>query len=225
MGSVAEGHCARGERCSQYGILGEPAKPSRYNKSGLCGSCLRKHAGGLPTDAGWIAKGLEAMFPGEAGRSLWDLLDLDPRNGGRGKRSDRDEALHRLDARTLKNLRRWLEEEHAEEAIKEAINRVGPGRIGGLWADVCLHATLRAQPPGATGRVVDMLLPAKLELLDQQPGVVSGRDLERRTGVPRETLRRRLARMQEIGFSVDKPFTTDDLAYIMFGKRRGRPPS
>jgi hypothetical protein len=217
MGSVSEGRCTRGERCSQYEILREPAKPRRSNKSGLCEPCLRKHERGLPADARWIAKALETMFPGESGRSLWDLLDLDPRNDGRGKRSERANALHRLNAKTLKHLRGWLEE-NAEVAIA----RNGPGRFRGLWTDVSLSGSLRAMPPEATGRVVDMLLPVKLELLRQQPGFLSGRNLEEKFGVPRETLRRRRARMQEVGFSVDMPFTLDDLAYIMFGNRRGR---
>jgi hypothetical protein len=105
------------------------------------------------------------MFPGEAGRSLWDLLDLDPCNGGRGKRPVRAEALRRLDARSLQHLRGWLEEKFGsslEENAQEAINRVGPGRIIGLWTDVSLSGSLRAMPPESTGRVVDMLLPVKI---------------------------------------------------------------
>jgi hypothetical protein len=39
MGSVTNRYCSRGQTCTQYKVLGMPAKLSRYNKDDVCDPC------------------------------------------------------------------------------------------------------------------------------------------------------------------------------------------
>jgi len=170
--------------------------------------------------------------------SLWDLFELNSSNGGWGKYSDRGAVLLRLNAKTLKHLREWLEENKVEAA-----SRYGPNLVHRLWTEVCILGNLRAmsneinEPDNTqdgsgtlpldavgytrSGRRVDLMIPIKLELLRQEPRHTSQRDWARELGVPRGTLRDILTRMKEIEFTLDN-FNTDELAYIMVGDVRGR---
>jgi hypothetical protein len=72
----------------------------------------------------------------------WDLFDLDSSNGGWKKYSDRGAVLMRLDAKTLRKLRDWLEE-HKQEAIERYDER----QYKYLHRDVSLMAALSSLPP------------------------------------------------------------------------------
>ena len=241
MGSVAKPRCARGQSCYHVRKFDHIDEPSTVPREGdLCGHCQTEHAGGIQASesARWIPQALEAMFPGEGGRrSLWDLFELDP-TGRYGRYSDRGEALTRLDTRTLKHLRGWLEE-HWDEATV----RYGLGRLRGLWTDVSLMGRFRGMAvpekslifnhPDRTmpledmgytssGRPVDMMIPIKLLILCEQPGYMSEGDLAEAVGIPRTTLRGMLKRMEDVGFSLERKFTSDELAYVAMGGRRGR---
>jgi hypothetical protein len=250
MGSVAKRPCARGRQCTQYRFLGEPAKVRSSSESALCERCSQEHAEGIrsPNTPSWITDAIEAMFPGEgAQRSLWDLFELNPHNGGWGKYSDRGEVLGRLDAKTLDKLRDWLAE-HAEEAI----NRYGRNRYAGLYSTVSVLTRLESLPPDkslrpgeqgtvlpfdavavykSSGRAVDLKTPilaaALAETLRKKRSYISERDVERTVeeelGVPRSTLKRWFQRMEEVGMTW-RSFTTEQLEYVTLGNKRGMKP-
>src|SRR5215212_6889164 len=73
---------------------------------------------------------------------LWDLFGLDPYNGGWKKYSDRGAVLMRLDAKTLRKLKDWLEE-HEQEAIERYDER----QYKYLHDEVSLMAALDSLPP------------------------------------------------------------------------------
>src|SRR5918994_999167 len=152
MVSPSKRYCARGSRCTQYRMLGEPAKLRSSSKSDLCEPCLREHAEGVRVSrvAQWqdgVLGAIEAVWTerdeakSTSKASLWDLFDLDRDNGGAGKRSDRVECLSRLNSSTLAKLRIWLET-NEEEVVK----RYGRYAFLGLRADVRLLAWLCAWP-------------------------------------------------------------------------------
>jgi hypothetical protein len=75
---------------------------------------------------------------------LRDLFDLDARNGGRNKDSDRGAALGRLDAKTLGNLRDSLQERRDEALDKQFCDEY---QYKDLRATVGLMAIFTALPP------------------------------------------------------------------------------
>src|SRR5215217_7486516 len=193
MGSVSKRYCARGPRCTQYKVLGEPAKLRSSSTSDLCEPCLREYAEGVGASrvAEWqdeVLSAIEAVWTerdqakSTSKASLWDLFGLDRDNGGTGKRSDRGECLSRLNSSTLAKLRGWLET-NEEEAVK----RYGRNAFLGLRSDVGLLAGLYAWPSDKSllpdndkqavtlpfdaagykrsGRVVDITIPIRLALL------------------------------------------------------------
>jgi len=244
MGSVSKRYCARGSRCTQYKILGEPAKLRSSSKSDLCEPCLREHADGVGASrvAEWqdeVLSAIEAVWTerdeakSTSKASLWDLFDLDRDNGGEGKRHDRGECLSRLNCSTLTKLRGWLETNE-----EEAVERHGRNAFVGLRAEVGVLAWLGtwpsdkpllpdkqdATPPfdavgyKRSGRAVDVTIPIRLALLRDERGYKSERDLSKELGVPRTTLRDIMKRMDETGFYLEK-FTTEDLNYITRGPK------
>src|SRR5215207_10567255 len=213
MGSASKRYCARGSRCTQYRMLGEPAKRRSSSKSNLCERCLQEHVGSVRASrvAEWQDEVLDAIeavkSEGDAAKttsksSLWDLFDLDRDNGGAGKRSDRGECLGRLNGSTLAKLRGWLET-NEEEAVK----RYGRNAFLGLRADVGLLAGLHTWPSDKSllpdnekqdvtppfdavgykrsGRAVDVTIHIRLALLRDERGYRSERDLSKELGVPR----------------------------------------
>src|SRR5918994_1718053 len=97
MVSPSKRYCARGSRCTQYRMLGEPAKLRSSSKSDLCEPCLREHAEGVRVSrvAQWqdeVLGAIEAVWTerdeakSTSKASLWDLFDLDRDNGGGGER-------------------------------------------------------------------------------------------------------------------------------------------
>jgi hypothetical protein len=244
MCKVSKRYCTRGSLCTQYPILGGPAKLRSSSESDLCDRCLQEHARSVRTSRGaeWqdeVLDAIEAVWAEKDATkstnkaSLWDLFDLDRYNGGEGKRHDRGECLSRLNCSTLTKLRGWLETNE-----EEAVERHGRNAFVGLRADVGLHAWLctwpsdkpllpdkqDATPPfDAVGykrssRAVDVTIPIRLALLRDERGYKSERDLSKELGVPRTTLRDIMKRMDEIGFSLEK-FTTEDLNYITRGPK------
>ena len=225
-------------------MLGEPAKLRSSSKSDLCERCLQEHAESVRASrvAEWqndVLGAIEAVWTERdaakttSKASLWDLFDLDKDNGEAGKRSDRGECLSRLNSSTLTKLRGWLETNE-----EEAVERHGRNAFVGLWAEVGLHAWLCTWPSDKpllpdkqdatpsfdavgykrSGRAVDVTIPIRLELLRDEPGYKSERDLSKELGVPRATLRDIMKRMDEIGFSLET-FTTEDLNYITRGPK------
>jgi hypothetical protein len=155
MSSLAEPHrCARDKRCAGYDPdKNQSAKPPRYNKGDFCNQCQRQHAGGYRTSSNdrWMdeaIKDIETVFaqrpapqhPRKA--TLWDLFSLDSSNGGWKKYSDRGAVLMRLDAKTLRKLRDWLEE-HKQEAIEHYDEH----RYKHLHNNVSLFAAFSSLPP------------------------------------------------------------------------------
>jgi hypothetical protein len=176
--------------------------------------------------------------------TLWDLFSLDSSNGGWKKYSDRGAVLMRLDAKTLRKLRDWLEE-HKQEAIehydehryKYLHNNVSlfaafsslppdkpllPEEAGtDSWFDAVAHYTKR-------GTSRDLTLPiraaARAEELRQERRHVTEREIEQTIesefGVPRTTQKRWSDRMKEVGMTWYR-FTTDQLEYVALGEKRG----
>jgi hypothetical protein len=177
---------------------------------------------------------IERAGTGSVGEtSLWDLFALDWENGEAGKFSDRGECLGRLKPKTLAKLKGWLDA-NKEEAVK----RCGGNRFVGLRADVGILARLAVLPSDEplwsekqdvalpfdavghkrSGRIVDLMIPVRLELLRRERGYKSERDLSKELGIPKSTLRDISSRMEEIGFSLEK-FTTEDLSYAVRGPK------
>lgn len=73
--------------------------------------------------------------------TLWDLFSLEAHNGSWKKFSDRGAVLMRLDAKTLRKLRGWL------EAYKErAIEDHGRNEYASVYRTVSLNAALSSLP-------------------------------------------------------------------------------
>jgi len=169
--------------------------------------------------------------------SLWDLLELDPANGGYGWKSDRGKVLTLLDSETLYKVSGWL-----DERTTEALERDECGRYAGLCYEVRTVAWLTSLPPDApllpaqgggispfrfvgyyvgSGRRKDLTKVVELDRLRRASRHYSERDLATALDIPRTTLQQMIQRMDEIRFSSEE-FTPDDMAYVAFGRRRGR---
>ena len=147
--------CARGPQCKGYDSEKNlPAKLPRYTEGDFCGQCREKHRGWyrISNNDRWMDKVTEAIETVFTHRpspqrpykaTLWDLFDLDSRNGGWKKYHDRGAVLGRLDAKTLATLRDFLEE-HKEEAI----NRRGALQYEDLRGAVGVQASLASLSPG-----------------------------------------------------------------------------
>lgn len=208
MASVSKRYCARGDECTQYARLNEPATVRRSSKSSWCDRCLKEHAGGLPSpDARWKAVALEAIFPDEwERRSLWDLFALSPYH-------ERGRALSRLDAKTLGKLRVWLDENKVL-----AVERCHYGRWVGLRAEAGVGAWLKQLPSGTQlrpstedglpiqavgvrtdGKKWDLNLPIRAELLRRYRRYFSERDMAKLLGMAKTSFRRLRGRMDRRG--------------------------
>ena len=171
---------------------------------------------------------------------LWDLFSLDSSSGGWKRYSDLGAVLGRLDAKTLRKLRDWLEE-HEQEAIEhyderrykllhEAVSlstlppdmSSSPERQGkGLASGAVAYYTRR-------GTSRDLYLPIRVasrtEELRQERRHVTEREIEQtienELGVSRTTQQRWSDRMKEVGMTWDR-FTTDQLEYVALGEKRG----
>lgn len=247
MGSLSKPRCARGRSCYHVLRLHSEEPPTVGREGELCGKCQDEHTGGYASQGAgqWIdevVRTIEAVLAERTGTeptggtSLWDLFELDPHNGGVGKRPDRGECLSRLNAKTLTNLRDWLEA-NEEEAVRKGYNH---NRFKGLWAQVSLLPRLEHLLPGKSlfsgeldptlpleavaytrsGRAIDLTTIIKLARLRRKPGFMSERDLAKEVGIPRSTVRHIIERMEEIGFSLDK-YTSEELEYVAAGTKRG----
>jgi hypothetical protein len=237
--------------CVHVTKAGSPGPVGVSQEGALCSKCVQQHQYAIrtPGNAAWVNEVLEAVeevwsrtseqTPSADSASLWDLFELESHNGGPGKFSDRGNVLSRVDVKVLKDLRKWL-----DENLEEAARRYGPNRTCALRADVGSLAWLRAIPQqnedpfpkhgdetlplaavaySSSGRTVDLTIPIRLERLRQKPGFRGQRDLAEALGISRSYLRDVIRRMQEVGFALGKPFTTDVLEYIAMGSTRGRP--
>jgi hypothetical protein len=245
MGSVAKRSCTRGERCTKYRFLGEPAKVRSSSKSDLCDRCLQEYADAanaysnpawmLEVDEAITAVSAERPYLRAVGRgSLWDLFGLDTHNGGWGKQSDRGEVLMRLDANTLTKLRDWLDENRGR-----AVERYGYYTWLDLRTKVGLGAWLAQLPPdmkllpdakdGLPFQAVavrtddkkwDLNAPIRAELLRRSPRYFSERDMAKLLDTSRSSYRRLRERTEKQGLTLDK-FTADILERMVRGENRG----
>jgi hypothetical protein len=244
MSSTARPRCTRGSYCYHVRYLHSEQPPTVSREGDLCERCARENQGAVRSSNNprWMDEVLEAIQEvrvhkvgdSEVGTaSIWDLFELDdtPRYG---RPSDLGQALD-LSAKTLAKLRDWLDD-HTEEALQH----YEEPRCTNLYGTVRTLAGLRplpGDPPfpeeGDTslplevvaytrsGRSVDETIALRLASLRQEPRFFSERDLEKKLGVPRSTIRHMIKRMDEIGFSL-KSFTADELSYVALGAPRGR---
>ncbi len=221
----------------------QPIPLKGWHNDEICGKCKQWYGDTVraTNNAKWVREVLEAIEAvlGIGETSLWHLLELNPHNGGVGKRADRGECLDRLSAKTLTKLRAWLEA-NEDEAAEKGYQR---NQFKDLLITVSLLARLTSLEPGKpllpdkrdatlpleavvytrSGRAVDLTTVIKLERLRQTPGFVSERDLEEELEIPRSTIRHLIERIEGIGFSLEK-FTSEELGYVAVGAKRGRKP-
>lgn len=256
MSSVSKPRCARGTSCYHVRKL-HSGKPATVAHEGdFCQKCREElGAHGPSSTSPWkdeVIAIIEMVFaqrptpPRPDKAVLWDLFDLDSSNGGWKKYSDRGAVLMRLDAKTLRKLKDWLEE-HKQEAIE----RYNERQYKYLHDDVSLMAALNSLPPDkpllpeepstdsgfdavahytrrGTSRYLNpiILVARKAEELRQEQRHYTQREIEQiienELGVPRTTQQRWSDRMKEIGITWYS-FTTDQLEYVALGvKRRPR---
>jgi hypothetical protein len=166
---------------------------------------------------------------------LWDLFALDPHNGGWEKRSDRGAVLRRLDAKTLRKLRDWLDENK-----ERAVEHYGYGKWGLLRAEAGVGACLKPLPADTQllpdteddlplrvvavrtdGKKWDLNVPIRAELLRLRRRYRSERDMARRLAMPKTSYRDLRSRMRRLGFTLER-FSADDLWAAVHGNKRGR---
>jgi hypothetical protein len=220
----------------------QPISLKRSHEDDICDKCKRWYGDTVraTNKAVWVREVLEAIeaVRGIDQASLWHLFELKRDNGGKGKRSDRGECLHRLSTKMLVKLRDWIEaneDEAVEREYRRSLSR-------DLLRTVSLSAWLKSLPPDKSfssgqrdpslpleaiaytrsGRAIDMTTIITLERLRRKPRFRSERDLEEELGIPRSTIRHIIKRTEEIGFSLDR-FTSEELEYVAVGKKRGRP--
>jgi hypothetical protein len=246
MGSVAKPRCARGERCTQYRFLDEPAKLRSSSRSNLCDRCLQESASSTSAyrHTGWEFKvdkaikaaSLERPHLRVVGRgSLRDLLELNWRNGEKGRFSDLGVVLERLDSKTLYKVSDQLDTDR-EELTRD----YGHNRWLHLRTHVRLNAWLKQLPVGMSlspdmqdglpiqvvairtdGKKWDFNIPIRAELLRLVRRYYSQEDYAKLLGIRRGFYRKMRARMDQGGFTLRK-FTTEELERFVRGAKRGR---
>lgn len=247
MGSVSKRYCARGERCTQYRFLGEPAKIRSSSKSDLCDRCLQEYADTASANSNttaWMLEVDEAIKAVSAERphlravgrgSLWDLFALNSHNGGRGKHSDRGEVFARLGPHTLAKLRDWLEE-NRDRAVEdygyytwlELRTTIGLEALLGqlppdmqLFPDADDGLPLQVVAVRTDGKRWDLNIPIRAELLRLVRRYFSEEDYAKLLGIGRGFYRNMRARMDQEGFTLRK-FTAEGLERFVRGEKRGR---
>ena len=147
MNSVSKPRCARGTSCYHVRNLRSEKPATVADEGDFCQKCREESGGHGPSSTSpWMDEVIaiiEMVFeqrptPQRTDKAVWwDLFDLDSSNGGWKKYSDRGAVLMRLDAKTLRKLRDWLEE-HKQEAIERYDER----QYKYLHRDVSLMAAL-----------------------------------------------------------------------------------
>src|SRR5215208_7215176 len=127
MNSASKPRCARGTSCYHVRKLRSEKPAAVAHKGDFCEKCREELGGHGPSSTSpgkdRVIASIEMVFeqrptPQRPDKAvLWDLFGLDPYNGGWKKYSDLGAVLMRLDAKTLRKLRDWLEE-HKQEAIE-----------------------------------------------------------------------------------------------------------
>ncbi len=236
--------------CTQYETLREPAKLDTYNKSDICRRCQEEHANAVfvSPETAWMREVGDAINRAFVGRSdvagaskgsLWDLLELNRHNGGRGYQSDFGKALTQMDAKTLCNLRGWLDDNREEVA-----DRYGDSAWLGFRTIVGFSAYVEQLPSEVRrenffaglpddglpmrgvamrvdGKKWDLNIPVRAELLPLAPRYFSQEGYAKALGIGRHYFRDIRARIRQEGFTLDG-FTLDALERIVRGDKRGR---
>jgi hypothetical protein len=246
MGSVSKRSCARGERCTQYRILGEPAKLRNSSKSNLCDRCLQESASASSAyrNTEWEFKVDEAIKAASVerprlrgvGRGSWDdLLVLDSDDGGKGRKSDLGEVLERLDSKTL-----YMVSDRLATDKERLTHDHGYNRWLHLQTHVRFNAWAKQLPPGMSlsrdtqdglpiqmaairsdGKKWDLNIPIRAELLRMVRRYFAEEDYAKLLGVGRSFYRNMRARMNQEGFTLHK-FTAEELERFVRGAKRGR---
>jgi len=254
MNSASKPRCARGTSCYHVRKLRSEKPAAVAHKGDFCEKCREELGGHGPSSTSpWkdrVIASIEMVFeqrptPQRPDKAvLWDLFGLDPYNGGWKKYSDRGAVLMRLDAKTLRKLRDWL-----EEYKQEAIERYDERQYKHLHDEVSLLAALSSLPPDKPllpedldtgsrydavahytrrGTSRDLSLPiraaSRAEELRQERRHLTEREIEQtienELGVPRTTQQRWSNRMKEVRMTWHR-FTLDQLEYVALGEKRG----